>query len=112
MRCPFCFHVTCSYTPSTPHSRLLLQALVQLAGPESLIFLALSLHHNPEEVHAWLQWAAEDWGFHVEHVTRGIPQEYVVPDVVVVKLQLQDPGKAAEAAAAAAAGALRRTDEQ
>jgi hypothetical protein len=100
-----------SYTPSTPHSRLLLQALVQLAGPNSLVFLALSLHHNPQEVHAFLDWAQHDWGFEVSTVTQGIPQEYVVPDVLVVKLSLQDPGKAAAAAAAAAAGTLRRKDE-
>lgn len=101
----------CSYTPSTPHSRLLLQALVQLAGPDSLIFLALSLHHNPEEVHAFLKWAETDWGFAVEHITEGIPVEYVVPDVLVVKLQLQDQRKAATAGVAAAGGALRRWDE-
>lgn len=101
-----------SYTGSTPHSRLLLQALVQLAGPDSLIFLALSLHHNPEEVHAFLEWAEAVWGFEVERVADGIPSEYVVPDVRVVRLRLKDQQKAQEAAAAAAAGTLRRKDEQ
>lgn len=99
---------SCSYTPATPHSHLLLQALVQLSGPGTLIFLALSLHHNPEEVKAFLAWAQQDWGFEVQHVTTGIPQEYVVPDVLVVQLRLIDPDKAAVAAAAAVAGTLQR----
>lgn len=102
----------CSYTPSTPHSRLLLQALVQLAGPGTLIFLALSLHHNPEEVHSFLEWAESDWGFEVQKVTEGVPPEYVVPDVLVVRLQLKDVLAAQQAAAAAADGSLRRKDEQ
>lgn len=85
---------------------------MQLAGPGSLIFLALSLHHNPEEVHAFLEWAEEVWGFKVERVTDGIPSEYVVPDVLVVGLRLVDQQKAQAAAAAAAAGTLRRKDEQ
>lgn len=37
-----------TYIEATPHSRLLLLALQQLAGPETQIYLALSLHHNPE----------------------------------------------------------------
>ncbi len=42
-----------TYTDATPHSRLLLAALRQLAAPlATLIYLALSLHHNPEEVSA------------------------------------------------------------
>lgn len=39
-----------TYSQATPHSRLLLAALKQLAGPETMIVLSLSLHHNPEEV--------------------------------------------------------------
>lgn len=35
-----------SYTPDTPHSELLLWSLRRLAGPRSLVLLALSLHHN------------------------------------------------------------------
>lgn len=105
-----CACVVCSYTPSTPHSRLLLQALVQLSGPHSLIYLALSLHHNPEEVHAFMNWA-QDWGFDVQTVTDGVPAEYVVPDVLVVQLRMVDQVKAQAAAAAAAAGTLRRQDE-
>lgn len=101
-----------SYTSSTPHSRLLLQALVQLAGPHTLIFLALSLHHNPEEVHAFLEWAESDWGFAVQRVTDGVPAEYVVPDVLVVRLRLLDVQKAQQTAAAAADGTLRRKDEE
>lgn len=85
---------------------------MQLSGPDTLIFLALSLHHNPEEVHAFLAWAEEDWGLGVQRVTEGIPAEYVVPDVLVAKLQLRDAEQAARAAAAAAAGTLRRKDEQ
>lgn len=106
-----CVLCTCSYTPSTPQSRLLLQALVQLSGPHSLIYLALSLHHNPEEVHAFLNWAQQDWGFEVQTVTDGVPAEYVVPDVLVVRLRLVDQAEAQAAAAAAAAGTLRRQDE-
>jgi hypothetical protein len=106
-----CACILRSYTPSTPHSRLLLQALVQLSGPHSLIYLALSLHHNPEEVHAFLNWAQQDWGFEVQTVTDGVPAEYVVPDVLVVRMQLRDQAKAQAAAAAAAAGTLRRSDE-
>lgn len=106
-----CSALSCSYTPSTPHSRLLLQALVQLADQDSLIFLALSLHHNPEEVRAFLSWADSDWGFEVQVVEDGVPAEYVVPDVVVVRLRLRDAQKAQQAAAAAANGSLRRKDE-
>jgi hypothetical protein len=73
-----------------------------------LIFLALSLHHNPEEVHAFLEWAESDWGFAVHRVTDGVPAEYVVPDVLVVRLQLVDVQKAQQAAAAAANGTLHR----
>jgi hypothetical protein len=40
-----------SYSEATPHSRLLLLALQQLAGPDSQIYLALSLHHNPQGEH-------------------------------------------------------------
>jgi predicted nicotinamide N-methyase len=40
-----------SYSDATPHSRLLLLALQQLAGPDSQIYLALSLHHNPQGDH-------------------------------------------------------------
>jgi hypothetical protein len=85
---------------------------VQLAGPDSLIYLALSLHHNPEEVHAFLEWAESDWGFAVHRVTDGMPAEYVVPDVLVIRLQLCDVQKAQQAAAAAADGTLRRKDEE
>jgi predicted nicotinamide N-methyase len=37
-----------SYSEATPHSRLLLLVLQQLAGPGTQIYLALSLHHNPQ----------------------------------------------------------------
>jgi hypothetical protein len=77
-----------------------------------LIYLTLSLHHNPEEVHAFLDWAEEVWGFKVERITDGIPSEYVVPDVLVVKLRLVDQQKSQATAATAAAGTLRRKDEQ
>ena len=39
-----------TYSEATPHSRLLLAALRQLAGAGTLVVLSLSLHHNPEEV--------------------------------------------------------------
>jgi hypothetical protein len=81
---------------------------VQLSGPASLIVLALSLHHNPQEVAAFLRWAEQDWGFEVQRVRHGIPNAFVVPDVLVVRLRLVNPQRAAEAAAAAAAGTLRR----
>ncbi len=41
-----------TFSDATPHSRLLLAALRQLAGAETLIVLSLGLHHNPEEVRA------------------------------------------------------------
>eukprot|EP00879_Flechtneria_rotunda_P008788 GHRR01009204.1.p1 GENE.GHRR01009204.1~~GHRR01009204.1.p1 ORF type:complete len:287 (+),score=113.14 GHRR01009204.1:533-1393(+) len=97
-----------SYSGATPHSRLLLLALQQLAGPQSLIYLALSLHHNPGEVGNFLRWAQEDWGFAVQHILNELPHEYKVPDVLVVRLQLVDANKAAITAAAAAAGMLQR----
>jgi hypothetical protein len=100
-----------SYTPATPHSRLLLQALSQLCGPRTRVFMALSLHHNPHEVRAFLRWAAQDWGFEVCCVSSGIPPEYVVPDVLLARLRLVDSAKAAAAAAAAAAGRLTRWDD-
>ena len=39
-----------TYSEATPHSKLLLWTLRRVAVPGSLIYLALSLHHNPEEV--------------------------------------------------------------
>jgi hypothetical protein len=39
-----------SFTPETPHSKLLLWTLRRLSGPSTRIFLSLSLHHNPGEV--------------------------------------------------------------
>jgi hypothetical protein len=91
---------------------LLLQALVALAGPDSIIFLALSLAHNPDEVHAFLEWATDVWGFDVETVTEGIPPDYMVNDVQIVKMSLRDQQKARKAAAEAAAGTLKRKDQQ
>ena len=99
-----------SYSPQTPHSRLLLQSLQQLAGPYTLIYLALSLHHNPEEVEEFLAWA-EEWGFAVTRVTQGLPLEYRVPDVLVVHMRLVDEQKAADMATAASSGTLKRRDE-
>lgn len=49
-----------TYSEATPHSRLLLAALRQLAAPSTLIVLSLSLHHNPEEVRG--QWGGGGWG--------------------------------------------------
>lgn len=59
---PLAAALSCS--TQTPHSRLLLHTLHLLSSPASLIYLALSLHHNPEEVAQFLRWAAED-GFTV-----------------------------------------------
>eukprot|EP00877_Chromochloris_zofingiensis_P003769 jgi/Chrzof1/13393/Cz07g31110.t1 len=75
-----------SYSEQTPHSKLLLQSLAQLANPDTAIYLSLSLHHNPEEVHQFLDWATEA-GFTVRTVVDGIPKEYAVPDVMVVYMQ-------------------------
>ncbi len=77
-----------SYSEATPHSRLLLSALHALSGPETDIYLALSLHHNPGEVSQFLAWAAED-GFRVQAVpAEQLPEEYCVGDVRVVRLRL------------------------
>lgn len=75
-----------TYSDATPHSELLLQTLCHLAGPGTAIFLALSLHHNPEEVASFLQRASGR--FDVTRVDgSGMPAGYNVPDVVVVKLR-------------------------
>ncbi|EFJ41461.1 hypothetical protein VOLCADRAFT_98497 [Volvox carteri f. nagariensis] len=76
-----------SYTPETPHSRLLLWTLRRLCGPCSVVYLSLSLHHNPEEVERFLSWAAEgDDGFHVLRLRASIPVQWRVPDVLVARL--------------------------
>ena len=79
-----------TYSERTPHSRLLLEALQRLAVPElTLIALSLSLHHNPEEVARFLGWARAR-GFDVRRVPAGeIPEEYRVPDVLVVTMRLR-----------------------
>eukprot|EP00882_Tetradesmus_deserticola_P030681 GHRQ01034564.1.p1 GENE.GHRQ01034564.1~~GHRQ01034564.1.p1 ORF type:complete len:155 (+),score=64.04 GHRQ01034564.1:1-465(+) len=97
-----------SYSEATPHSRLLLLALQQLAGPESNIYLALSLHHNPQEVENFLRWAQDTWGFSVQRIKQDIPAEYQVHDVLVVRMQLVHADAAAAAAAQARAGTLER----
>ena len=97
-----------SYQPATPHSRLLLTALAQLAGPDTHIYLALSLHHNPGEVSSFLRWARETWGFDVRAVRRGVPAEYDVSDVLIARMQLRDASAAAAAVSAARAGTLHR----
>ncbi|KXZ54919.1 hypothetical protein GPECTOR_4g991 [Gonium pectorale] len=73
-----------TFTPATPHSALLLWTLRRLAGPHTTVFLSLSLHHNPEEVESFLQRAAPF--FHVLRLRRSIPEEWRVPDVLVVRL--------------------------
>jgi predicted nicotinamide N-methyase len=50
-----------TFSAETPHSALLLTALGQLAGSRTAIFLALSLHHNPEEVESFLERASADF---------------------------------------------------
>jgi hypothetical protein len=80
-----------SYSEATPHSRLLLATLRRLAAPrETLIFLALSLHHNPGEVARFLGWAAEE-GFETEDVASELPEEYRVEDVRVVRMRWLGP---------------------
>lgn len=76
-----------SCTPETPHSTLLLWTLRRLSGPFTVVFLSLSLHHNPGEVAAFLGRAAE-W-FDVRHIRRSIPEQWRVPDVTVVRLRLR-----------------------
>jgi hypothetical protein len=75
-----------TYSQETPHSELLLTTLDQLASSETVIYLALSLHHNPEEVESFLQRASPK--FHVTRIAgSSLPEEYDVPDVTVVKLR-------------------------
>ena len=75
-----------TYCAATPHSELLLVTLEHLSGPQTAIFLALSLHHNPEEVESFLKRAAAK--FHVARIPgSSMPAEYDVPDVMVVKLR-------------------------
>ncbi|PNH04467.1 Methyltransferase-like protein 21D [Tetrabaena socialis] len=74
-----------SYSPETPHSRLLLWTLRRLSGPHTTIYLSLSLHHNPEEVDQFLGWAAE-W-FWVLRLCKSIPEEWRVHDVLVARLR-------------------------
>ncbi|KAI8464948.1 MAG: hypothetical protein J3K34DRAFT_489495 [Monoraphidium minutum] len=92
-----------TYSAETPHSRLLLAALRALCCGDTRIFLSLSLHHNPDEVERFLEWAAGG-GFAVARVPQGrIPREYRVPDVLVVELCLKGGGGGGEEAAAGVA---------
>lgn len=75
-----------TYSEATPHSKLLLDTLCTLAGPSTLVFLSLSLHHNPEEVERFLA-AAAAAGFRVRRILRReLPAGYRVEDVLVVRL--------------------------
>lgn len=75
-----------SYSEATPHTKLLLFTLKRLSGPSTIIFLALSLHHNPDEVNSFLKQAAEV-GFLVDQLMEQVPEEYRVDDVMVVRLR-------------------------
>jgi hypothetical protein len=77
-----------SYCKETPHTQLLLWTLKRLSGPQTLIFLALSLHHNPEEVQSFLALALEE-GFVVDHLKEEVPEDYRVEDVLVVRMSLR-----------------------
>lgn len=74
-----------THSSETPHSLLLLQTLRWLSGPRTLIFLSLSLHHNPEEVQHFLDMASTDFDV-IIIAAQDLPQEYCVPDVLVVRL--------------------------
>eukprot|EP00955_Chlamydomonas_euryale_P072981 361582-Chlamydomonas_euryale.AAC.6 len=52
-----------TYCDATPHSRLLLWTLERVSAPGTLIYLALSLHHNPEEVGVLLDCGAGRVGY-------------------------------------------------
>lgn len=82
-----------SYSEATPHTKLLLTTLKRLSCPGTIILLALSLHHNAEEVEHFLTLATED--FNVERVTHKVPDPWRVPDVMVVELTLQQQSTAA-----------------
>ena len=75
-----------SYSEETPHTRLLLWTLKRLAGPDTLIYMALSLHHNPEEVQSFLTLASEE-GFTVDRIIDEVPMDYRVEDVIIVRLR-------------------------
>ncbi|KAG1653004.1 hypothetical protein FOA52_007859 [Chlamydomonas sp. UWO 241] len=97
-----------TYSEETPHSKLLLWTLARISTPKSLIYLALSLHHNPEEVEHFLSMASSD--FEVSRLTHEVPREWRVHDSLVVRLRLKETsavhagGRAAEAAVAGEAG--------
>ena len=76
-----------SYSEETPHTRLLLWTLKRLCGPNSVVYLALSLHHNPDEVDSFLS-LAENEGFLVKQLIKEVPEDYRVEDVKVVRLTL------------------------
>jgi predicted nicotinamide N-methyase len=76
-----------TYSEATPHSRALLSTLLQLAGRGTLVFLALSLHHNPQEVESFLAAAAER--FTVARLGGEVPEEWRVADILIVRLQLK-----------------------
>eukprot|EP00798_Chlamydomonas_sp_ICE-L_P022367 gene22367-29469_t len=76
-----------TYSEETPHTQQLLWTLEKVASPQSLIYLALSLHHNPEEVHHFLGLAAEK--FEVVDLWKEVPEEWRVHDVAVVLLRLK-----------------------
>ena len=76
-----------TYSEATPHSKVLLATLLQLAGKGTLVFLALSLHHNPAEVEHFLGLASEH--FAVTRLRAEVPDEWRVPDVIIVRMQLK-----------------------
>ncbi|GAX80365.1 hypothetical protein CEUSTIGMA_g7804.t1 [Chlamydomonas eustigma] len=79
-----------TYCEETPHTKLLLWTLERVATPDSLIYFALSLHHNPDEVQHFLGLAEEK--FEVTHLHDQVPDPWRVPDVIVVLLKLKEHG--------------------
>lgn len=59
-----------------------------LASPGTLVFLSLSLHHNPEEVARFLECA--EASFTVQQLHDQLPEQWRVPDVTVVKMVLRE----------------------
>jgi hypothetical protein len=106
-----------SYSPETPHSRLLLQTIRLLleggesldppreegeeeeaAGapppppppPQAMAVLALSLQHNAPEVARFLHWATSDFGMYVRQVPPTLlPAEYRTASVLLVEMWLR-----------------------
>jgi hypothetical protein len=58
-----------------------------LASAWTIIYLALSMQHNPKEVEHFLGLAASE-GFEVEKLWQEVPCKWRVTDVCVVRMRL------------------------